>query len=296
MIVRHTDALSHLPSAIGLHRAGLAQLYGGLRRRRSRTRTRRSSRAGSERPLERGGAVGLLALAHWWHGELDAAHAAWSQAIGDLGGRPRRRRPGLLDRARRHPDPRGRLGTRGGPTSTAPARRRQAPRDRSRGTADMHVGLGELQLERNELAEARRTSRQPLRSARRGLPQNPYRRRVALARLRAAEGDSMAARRAARRGRAPLRRGTSSPTSGPIAAMRARTVARAGAAGRGARWVRERGLSRRRRADVPARVRAPDAGAGAPARRARTGPGRAGAPSARLAAAALPTRGGRRRS
>ena len=60
----------------------------------------------------------------------------------------------------------------------------------TRGTADMHVGLSGVAYERNDLA----TAAHHLRLARElgdaaGLPQNPYRWRVAQARLHAAQGD-----------------------------------------------------------------------------------------------------------
>ena len=83
--------------------------------------------------------------------------------------------------------------TRSGPCEhaldLAPARRATA-----RGTADMYVGLSRVAWERGQLAEAA----DHLRAADElgepaGLPQNPYRWRVAMAQLRAAEGDTAAA-------------------------------------------------------------------------------------------------------
>ena len=54
-----------------------------------------------------------------------------------------------------------------------------------RGTADMHVGMSEIHRERNDLPAA---TRYLLRSQELGehvgLPQNPYRWRVAMARIR----------------------------------------------------------------------------------------------------------------
>ena len=59
-----------------------------------------------------------------------------------------------------------------------------------RGAADMHVGMSELFRERNDLEAA---SQHLLMSRElgdeNGLPQNPYRSRVAAARIRQAEGD-----------------------------------------------------------------------------------------------------------
>ena len=59
-----------------------------------------------------------------------------------------------------------------------------------RGAADMHVGMSELLRERNDLAAATQNllSSQEL-GEHTGLPQNRYRWRVAMARIRQAEGD-----------------------------------------------------------------------------------------------------------
>ena len=59
-----------------------------------------------------------------------------------------------------------------------------------RGTADMHVGMSQIARERNDLPAA---TQHLLRAQELGehtwLPQNPYRWRVAMARVREAEGD-----------------------------------------------------------------------------------------------------------
>ena len=70
--------------------------------------------------------------------------------------------------------------------------RREGPRRTrlSAGAADMHVGMSELFRERNDLAAAAQhllSSRSWVK--RTGLPQNRYRSRVAMARIRQAEGD-----------------------------------------------------------------------------------------------------------
>ena len=59
-----------------------------------------------------------------------------------------------------------------------------------RGTADLYVGLSELHRERNDLHAATQhllTSKEL--GEHTGLPQNPYRWRVAMARIREAQGD-----------------------------------------------------------------------------------------------------------
>jgi hypothetical protein len=59
-----------------------------------------------------------------------------------------------------------------------------------RGTADMYVGLSQIACERNDLeAAARLLARSRQLGEYSGLPQNPYRWRVATARLRQLQGD-----------------------------------------------------------------------------------------------------------
>jgi LuxR family transcriptional regulator, maltose regulon positive regulatory protein len=112
-----------------------------------------------------------------------------------------------------------------------------------RGTADMHVGMSELLLERNDLDEAARqllTARQLGDHA--GLPQNPYRWRVATARLRVARGDFDGALALIDEAETVF---TSdfSPVVQPIPAVRARVWVAQGHAGEALRWAEARGLS-----------------------------------------------------
>ena len=59
-----------------------------------------------------------------------------------------------------------------------------------RGTADMHVGMSELLRERDDLhAAMQHLLRSKELGERTGLPQNRYRWRVAMARIREAQGD-----------------------------------------------------------------------------------------------------------
>ena len=113
-----------------------------------------------------------------------------------------------------------------------------------RGAADMHVGMGELLRERNDLRcrPAAPAAQPGPGRAHSASPQNPYRWHVAMARIREAQGDLDGALRAARGGRAPVRAATSIPTCGPSPPEGA-AVDRAGTTGRGSDWARERGLS-----------------------------------------------------
>jgi LuxR family maltose regulon positive regulatory protein len=107
----------------------------------------------------------------------------------------------------------------------------------------MHVGMSEILRERDDLRRARRH----LDEARNlgeenGLPQNPYRSRVAAARIRQAEGDPEAALDLlAEAGR--LYAGDFSPDVRPVDAMKARVWIAQGRLPEAMGWARERGLS-----------------------------------------------------
>jgi LuxR family maltose regulon positive regulatory protein len=112
-----------------------------------------------------------------------------------------------------------------------------------RGTADMHVGLSQLLRERNDLDAAMQhlvTSKGLGEHV--GLPQNLYRWRVAMARIREAEGDLGGALHLLNEAER-LYDGDFSPNVRPVPAMRARVQIALGALGEALGWARERGLS-----------------------------------------------------
>jgi LuxR family transcriptional regulator, maltose regulon positive regulatory protein len=112
-----------------------------------------------------------------------------------------------------------------------------------RGTADMYVGMSEVQRERDDLPAA---TRQLLRSQElgehTGLPQNRYRWRVAMARIREAEGDLGGALDLLNEAER-LYVGDFFPNVRPIPALRARVRVAQGELGEALGWARERGLS-----------------------------------------------------
>jgi LuxR family maltose regulon positive regulatory protein len=194
--------------------------------------------------LGRGGAAALLGLAYWAGGALDAAYASYLEAfaslekaghIADLLGlsitlADLRIAQGRLNDAKRRLDLGLQISTAHGPPAL-------------RGTADMYVGLSAIARERNDIGEASALLRssQDL-SEENGLPQNAYRSRVALARVRQTEGDLDGAisllDEAERR-----YDGDFSPDVRPVAATRARVLVAAGRLTDAVAWARDRDLS-----------------------------------------------------
>ncbi len=190
MIVHDTAALARLPGAISLHRAGLALMRGDLAGTITDAQTALEL-SREDQPLERGGAAGLMGLAYWTRGDLEPALEAWSHALTNL------ERAGHLSDVL------------GGSIATADIQiargnLRDARRTYERGlhlamasgqpplrgAADMHVGISDLYREWNDIvaAEGHLEASKELGEAV-GLPQNAYRWRVAMARVRETKGD-----------------------------------------------------------------------------------------------------------
>ena len=193
-------------------------------------------------------ASALLGLASWSDGDLDAAHRAYLAASESLA------RAGhvadVLGCAITLADIEMTLGRLAAAQQTFErslelAATASAP---LRGAADMHVGLSRVAWERGDLAGAAdQLHRADRLGESAGLPQHPYRWRVALARLRAAEGDPTAAvallDEAERVYVADF-----APAVRPVAAARARVLAASGDVPGAFAWARARGLSA---ADAP---------------------------------------------
>jgi len=112
-----------------------------------------------------------------------------------------------------------------------------------RGAADMHVGMSELHLERDDLDAA---TQHLLRSKElgefTGLPQNRYRWRVAMARIRETQEDLVGALDLLHEAER-LYVSDFFPNVRPIAAMKTRVWVAQGRLGEALDWVREQGLS-----------------------------------------------------
>lgn len=234
--------LARLPAAIATYRAALALVHGDLAGTQAHAQ-RALTLAAEGDLLTTASASALVGLASWTDGDLDAAHRAYQVAAKTLG------RAGhvadVLGCTIALTDievTQGRLGD--AHRRCSHALELAAPGDAPlRGTADMLVGLSGVARERGDLAAAAQFLRRADElgeSA--GLPQNPYRWRVALALLRQAEGDPATAigllDEAER-----LYVGDFSPEVRPVAATRARVLAASGAVGQALAWARQRGVS-----------------------------------------------------
>ena len=192
----------------------------------------------------RAGAAGFLGLAFWTSGDLEAAHPAWAQCAAGL------RRSGqiadIFGCAIAMADIRlvqGRLGEAMRTYEQALQRASEQDGPVLRGTADMYVGMSEVHRERGDLQAA---TQQLLRSQElgehNGLPQNPYRWRVAMARIRQAEGDLGGALDLLNEAER-LYVGDFFPNVRPVPALKARVWIAQGRLGEALGWAREQGLS-----------------------------------------------------
>jgi LuxR family maltose regulon positive regulatory protein len=236
------ELIRSVESQIAVYRAALARVTGDVEGTVAHAR-RVIDLAGEDDHLVRGSAAGLLGLAHWSSGDLTTAHRWWSDAHANLS------RAGhnsdmlgvsiaLADICEAQGRLRDAMVTYERGLAAATSREPVL-----RGAADMHVGMSELFRERNELEAARQhLAASAELGEHAGLPQNRHRRRVALARLREAEGDL---------GGAVELLGEAErvyvsdmfPDVRPIAAVRARVWVAQGRVDAAMGWAGERGLS-----------------------------------------------------
>lgn len=188
-IVVDDAEFGRLPGSIAIYRAALAHLRGDAVSTVSHA-TRALDLIKPDDHLGQGSAAGLLALSRWTAGDLEGAYGGWVDAMAHLEAAGHvtdavgcviamadiRIDQGRIGDAMRSYERGLRLATTGG----APLR----------GTADMHVGMSERSYEWNRLdAAAQHLVASKALGEHLGLRQNPYRWCVAMARLRAAEGD-----------------------------------------------------------------------------------------------------------
>ncbi len=242
-VVTDEEEYRRLPGTIELYRAGLA-----LARSDNPGTVRHAQRALELAPdddhLCHASAAGLLGLVYWGSGDLEAGHRAYSACveglrragfIADILGcsialADIRITQGRLGEALRTYEQALQLGLeQGGPVL--------------RGTADMFVGMSEIVRERSDLRAATKfLLRSQELGEHTGLPQNRYRWRVAMARVREAEGDldgALALLNEAER----LYAGDFFPNVRPVPALKARVWIAQGRLGEALGWANEQGLS-----------------------------------------------------
>jgi LuxR family maltose regulon positive regulatory protein len=222
MVVVDQEEFRRLPGSIALYRAARAMATGDVADAAAHAR-RALDLVSEDDQVGRGAAAGLLGLVAWARGDLEAAHRFYAESMANL--QEAGHLSDVIGGATVHADIRtaqGRLrdamralerGLRLATEHGAPA---------LRGAADMHVGMSELCRERNDLEAAS----QHLLAGRElgdenGLPQYPYRSRVAAARIRQAEGDLDGALELLEEAE-PLYASNYSPDVRPVAAVKAR--------------------------------------------------------------------------
>lgn len=240
-IVVDADQFDQLPAQVLVYRAGLALLTGDVDDTIAHA-TSALDLVEADDHLLRGSATALLALAHWAVGDLDTAERRYAEAVralieaGHLAD--------MLGCSLALADIQIAQGRLADATRTFESGLRWTKEHPGlRGAADMHVGLSEVLIERNDLdAAARHLETSTELGAAAGLPQHAYRWRVTKARLLRARGDLDGALELLEAA-APLYDTDFSPPVRPVAALRTRVNLARGDLDAAGAWVAERGLT-----------------------------------------------------
>ncbi len=240
LVVADPAELPRLPASVHYYRAALALVSGDPEHTRQHADAALSLAAPDDH-LTVAAASALLGLASWTEGDLEEAHAAYRAAADHL------ERAGhvadLLGCSIAVADiemTQGRLGAARRTFEHALALTGGA---RMRGVADMHVGLSRVAWELGDLdAAAQHLRRADDAGDALGLPQNPYRWRLMMARLRQSEGDLPSAVELLGEAQR-VYVGDFSPDVQPVAATRARLLAASGDLAGARAWARERGVA-----------------------------------------------------
>ena len=243
MVVANEEEYRRLPGTIETYRAALA-LARGDQPGAIRHARRAFDLAPEGEHRWRAAASGLIGLAFWGSGDLEAGHAAYAECAAGL------RRAGniadIFGCAMAMADIRitqGRLGEAMHTYERALQGAAEQGGPVLRGTADMYVGMSEVYLERGDLrAATQRLLQSQELGEDNGLPQNRYRWRAAMARIRQAEGNlggALDLLNEAERWYV----GDFFPNVRPVAALTARAWVAQGKLGEALGWAREQGLS-----------------------------------------------------
>jgi LuxR family maltose regulon positive regulatory protein len=243
MIVVDDGEFLRLPGMIEVYRAALALARGDVPSTVGHAE-RALELAPADDHLGRAAAAGLSGLAFWSSGDLEAGYSAYADCLAGL-----RRANYIADTfgcAIALADIRVAQGRLGEAMRIYEQTLQLAHQDEVpvlRGTADMYVGMSQIHREHDNLpaaAEALRRSQELGEQA--GLPQNPYRWRVAMSGIKVAEGDLAGALdlldEAQRR-----YVGDYFPPVRPISALRARVLLGQGELAAALSWVRDLDLS-----------------------------------------------------
>ena len=234
-----TEELHTLPATIAVYRASLAQARGDVEGTAEHAQ-RALDLAGPDDHLARGGAAGFLGLAAWARGDVSAALRTFPQAVASL------RAGGNLVDELSSTVLLGDMWLAAGRPHTArrllqQALHRAEAHGRPRATADLHVGLSELDREVGDLDGARRHLDTAAALAERGASttEGHYRWFVAMGRVVDAEGDPEGALDLLDQGEQHYLPGAF-PDLRPIPSMRARIRIAQGRWADAADWERER--------------------------------------------------------
>ncbi len=243
MVVVDEAEFRRLPGSIAMYRSGIALIAGDMPATVEYAR-QVLDLAPEDDHLRRGAAAALLGLASWRDGDLEAAHRMFSDGIANvqLAGAI----PDAINGAIALADIR-----------IAQGRLREAMRTyerglqlaidqgepKMRGTADVYVGMSELCREHDDLhAATQYLLRSKEQGEHTGFPQNRYRWRVAMARIREAQGDLDGALELLHEAER-LYASDFFLNVRPVTALKARLWIAQGRLGEAHEWVRKRGLS-----------------------------------------------------
>lgn len=241
MVVANHEEFLRLPAQAAVQRAGLALMEGDITGTMAHA-NRALDLLAADDGLIQGAASALTGLAEWRLGNLDAARSRYADSVAtfvqsgffaDVLGcsvtlADLQIAQGCLTGAMRTFEAGLALAAEHGPL---------------RGTADMHVGVADLLRERNQLDDAVHHLRVSEKLGEHlGLPQNAYRWRVAMARVKQAQGEHAAAIELLEQAERVYNTDFS-PDVRPIPAVRARADLARGDISSAAAWVRDRGLT-----------------------------------------------------
>jgi LuxR family maltose regulon positive regulatory protein len=242
IVVVDESQLPRIPGAVELYRAALAQVRGDVP-----ALIEHAQRVLELAPLDdhvgRAAGSSMLGIAQWSQGNLEAARLAWTEGRNGL------QRAGHISDVLGVSLALADINRAQGRLHEAVAVCEQALEIAStpggrvlRGTADMHAALSDLHRERNDFVTARQhLSKSQELGEQAGLPQHPYRWRVAAALLRRDEGDLEGAATLLDEAER-LYVSDFFPYVRPVAAMRARIRIAQGKLDDAAGWQRDSGV------------------------------------------------------